>query len=134
MSKVIFQECNISLDERHACMLINPKGERFYFIPCEDQGDVFHNATLSVSDDGSYVIEASKNMLTKHKEISFNYEELLCKHPEELIHKKSFLGLFHWYVVNGVMKREMKVRYFCKHKAYVFDERLECISRTCSEV
>lgn len=134
MSKVIFQECNISLDERNASMLINPNGERFYFIPCESQTSVFMNATLTLDDEERYVIEGTCLIFTKHRDIGFNYEELVCKHPEELIHKRSFLGLLSWYKVFGTMKRELRVKHLCKHKAYTFDERFEVISRTCSEV
>lgn len=134
MSKVIFQECNISLSEDNASMLINPAGERFYFIPCESQTSVFNNATLTLDDEGNYMIEGNVTLFTKHKEARFNYEELVCKHPEELIHKRSFLGLLTWYKVSGTMKRELRVKHLCKHKAYTFDERFEVISRTCSEV
>lgn len=131
MSKVIFSNCDISLDEYNAHMLINPVGERFYCIPCENQTNVFRDATLTLNDDDRYVIEGTHLIFTKHRGIGFNYKELLCLHPEELIRKHSFLGLLTWYKVSGTLKREVRAKYLCKHKAYTIDERLEFLSHTC---
>lgn len=130
MSKVIYSDCNILIEERNTHILINPNGERFYFVPCYNQGDIYTNATLSLMDNGSYEIEGTQILYTTHKDRSFSYEKLLCLHPQELIKKRSFLGLIHWYRVNGVMKREMRSRYVCMYKEYRIEQRLELLSNT----
>ncbi len=129
MSKVMYSDCAISIEEQNASILINPKGERFYFIPCDAQEGVFTDATLRLMDDGTYEIEGIQLLYTEHKDMALSYEKLLCEHPAELIRKQSFLG-FTWYKAIGVMKREVRTRYICKHKTYRIHERLEFLSHT----
>jgi hypothetical protein len=129
MSNVIYSNCAISITEANASMLVNFNNERFYFIPCNEQEGVFTNATLSRMDDGSYEIEGTQLLYTEHKDISLSYEKLLCMHPCELISKQSFLG-FTWYKAIGIMKREVRTRYVCKHKVYQIHERHEFLSHT----
>ncbi len=131
MSKVLYTNINLSLDENCKSILINPKGERFYFTPCEEQSSIFTNAILSFDEEEHYVIEGTQTIYSNHKGRSSSYEKLLCEHPAELIVRRSFLG-FTWYKVNGIMKREMRSRYICQHKAYHIYERLEFLSRTCA--
>lgn len=133
MSKVIHSDCDISIHEKSKEILINPKAERFYFIPCDAQDGIYRNATLTLDEQGRYVIEGTQLLYTEHDASSFRYEELLCEHPQELIRKRSFLGLITWYSAKGIMKREVRTRYLCKHAAYQIHERLEFLSYTCIE-
>lgn len=134
MSKIYHTNCDLALDESRKSILVNPMGERFYFIPCEEQSYIFTNATLSTDKEGRYVIEGTQTLYNEHNGVSSSYEKLLCEHPAELIIKRTFLGLT-WYKVDGIMKREVHSRYICQHKAYQIHERLEFLSHTCiSEV
>lgn len=134
MSEIYHTNCDLSIDESSKSIVINPMGERFYFVACEEQSSIFTNATLSLDEEGRYVIEGTQLLYNKHRGVSPSYEKLLCEHPAELIIKRTFLGLT-WYKVNGIMKREVRSRYICQHKAYQIHERLEFLSRTCiSEV
>ncbi len=133
MSVIYHTNCDLSLHEGSKTIIVNPMEERF-FIPCEDYSSIYTNATLSLDDEGRYVIEGTQLLYNKHQGLSSSYEKLLCEHPAELIIKRTFLGLT-WYKVNGVMKREVRSRYICKHNEYVIHERLEFLSHTCiSEV
>lgn len=129
MSKVIYSDCAISIEEQNASIVINPNGERFFFIPCNAQEGVFRDATFSLMDDGVYEIEGTQLLYSEHYAMALSYEKLLCEHPAELIRKQSFLGLT-WYKAAGVMKREVRTRYICKHKTYRIHERQEFISYT----
>ncbi len=131
MSKILYSECDLGLNESTKTIVINPRGERFYFISCEEQSSIFTNATITINDDGRYEIEGTQLLYNEHKDSSLSREKLLCEHPEELIRKHSFLGLITWYSVNGIMKREVRTRYVCKHGSYQIDERLEFLSHTC---
>lgn len=134
MSKILHINCDLALDESRKSILVNPMGERFYLVPCEEYSSIFTNATLITDDEGRYVIEGTQTLYNKHQGVSSSYEKLLCEHPAELIIKRTFLGLA-WYKVDGIMKREVRSRYICQHKAYVIHERLEFLSHTCkSEV
>lgn len=134
MSKIYHTNCDLALDESHKSILVNPMGERFYLVPCEEQASIFTNATLSLDEEGRYIIEGTQTLYNEHKGVSASYEKLLCEHPAELIIKRTFLGLA-WYKVNGIMKREVRSRYICQHKAYDIHERLDFLSHTCiSEV
>lgn len=134
MSKILHTNCDLSLNEGSKSIVINPMGERFYLVPCEEQSSIFTNATLSLDDEGRYVIEGTQLLYNEHKGVSPSYEKLLCEHPHELIIKRTFLGLT-WYTVNGIMKREVRSRYICLHNTYQIYERLEFLSHTClSEV
>jgi hypothetical protein len=132
MSKVIYSDCDISIHEKSKEILINPKGERFYFIPCDAKDSIYRNATLSIGEDGRYTIEWTQLLYNKHYALGFSYEALLCEHPKELIRKRSFLGLITWYSAKGVMKREVRTRYVCKNTVYQINERLEFLSHACS--
>jgi len=129
MSKIHHTNCDLTLDESSKTILVNPKGERFYLVPCESQSYIFTNATLSTDEEGRYVIEGTQTLYNEHKGVSGSYEKLLCEHPAELIIKRTFLGLT-WYKVNGIMKREVRSRYICKHNAYQIHERLEFLSHS----
>ena len=129
MSKIHYTNCDISLNESSKSILINPVGKRFYFVPCADQSSIFSNATLTLDDAGRYVIEGTQLLYTEHNGVSLSYEKLLCEHPHELIVKRTFLG-FTWYKVKGIMKREVRSRYICKHNTYQIHERLEFLSHT----
>lgn len=128
MTKILYRNINLSLDERRKSILVNPRGERFYLIPCEEQGSIFSDATLSLDEEGHYVIEGVQTLYNEHKGASPSYIKLLCEHPAELITKHTFLW-FTWYKANGFMKREVRSRYICQHQAYHIHERLELLSR-----
>jgi hypothetical protein len=131
MSNVIYSDCDISIHEKSKEILINPKGERFYFVPCDAQDGIYRNATLTLDEQGRYVIEGTQLLYTEHYASSFSYEKLLCEHPAELIRQQNFLGLIIWYSVKGIMKREVRARYVFKHAIYQIHERLEFLSHTC---
>ena len=134
MSVIYHTNCDLALDESSQSIVINPIGERFYFVACEEQSSIFTNATLSLDEEGRYVIEGTQLLYNKHRGVSPSYEKLLCEQSPELIIKRTFLGLT-WYKVNGIMKREVHSRYICKHKDYQIQQRLEFLSHTCqSEV
>lgn len=117
----------------HKEIIINPRGERFYLVECDAYASVFTNATLSVSDEGIYEIVGTQILYGEHKCKSRSRKKLLCRHPEELIRWHSFLGVFRWYSVNGVLMREVIARYLCQHKEYRIYVRLEFLSHICTE-
>lgn len=133
MSHVCFSDIDLLIDEGRKEILINPRGERFYFVLCDKQHKIYRDAILRYdSDKERYEIEGEQTLYTEHKGMGFDYEKLLCLHPKELIHKKSFLGLT-WYKVNGVLKREIRSVYLCQHKKYRIHERTAVISQSCEE-
>lgn len=133
MTHVFFSDIDLLIDEEKKEIVINPKGERFYFVPCEEQYKVFRDAILRYdSVEEKYEIEGQQTLYSKHKGIGRDYEKLLCLHPQELIRKKSFLG-FTWYSVSGVLKREIRTVYLCKYKEYRIHERLDVISTSYEE-
>lgn len=135
MKQVLYSDIDLMISEYHKILTINPKGNRFYHVACEDQSSIYRNATLSIDDNGRYVIEGTQMFYSEHNVSGLRYEKLLCLHPKELITKRSFLGLINWYRVKGVMKREVRSRYICKHTSYQIHERLELLSHICqSEV
>ncbi|OYZ60995.1 MAG: hypothetical protein B7Y17_04960 [Sulfuricurvum sp. 24-42-5] len=135
MKQVLYSDIDLMISEYYKTITINPKGIRFYGLACEEQASIYRNATLSIDDDGRYVIEGTHHLYTEHHDMGFSYEKLLCLHPQELIKQRSFLGLISWYRVKGVMKREVHSRYIYKHKEYKIQQRLEFLSHTCqSEV
>lgn len=133
MSEVIYSGIDLSIDEGRKEILINPKGERFYFIPCNEQSQIYRNAILRFErESGSYEIEGEQTLYTEHQGMGFDYEKLLCLHPAELIVQKSFLGL-KWYSVSGIMKRDIRSRYRCQHKEYRIHERTAILACTIEE-
>jgi hypothetical protein len=133
MTQVFFSDIDLLIDEEKKEIVINPKGERFYFLPCEEQYKVFRDAILRYdSVEEKYEIEGEQTLYSEHKGIGLDYEKLLCLHPEELIHKKSFFG-FTWYNVCGVLKREIRTVYLCQYKEYRIHERLDVISKAYEE-
>jgi hypothetical protein len=133
MTHVFFSDIDLLIDEEKKEIVINPKGERFYFLPCEEQYKVFRDAILRYdSVEEKYEIEGEQTLYSEHKGIGLDYEKLLCLHPEELIHKKSFFG-FTWYNVCGVLKREIRTVYLCQYKEYRIHERLDVISKAYEE-
>ena len=123
MPKVLYRDVDLLLYEGRKHITINPRGERFYFVGCDQQDHIYRNATLSINDEGRYVIEGDQTFYTEHKDISLNRETLLCEHPQELIRKRNFLGLT-YYRVRGVMNREVHTRYVCQHPNYKIEERV----------
>lgn len=133
MSEILYSGIDLSIDEERKEILINPKGERFYFIPCNEQSQIYRNATLRFeSESGCYEIEGEQTLYTEHQGMGFDYEKLLCLHPAELIIQKSFLGL-KWYSVSGIMKRDILSRYRCQHKEYRIHERTVILAYTIEE-
>lgn len=133
MSHVCFSDIDLLIDEGRKEILINPKGERFYFVSCDEQHKVFRDAILRYdSIEERYEIEGEQTLYTEHKGMGLDYEKLLCLHPKELIHKKSFFG-FTWFNVCGVLKREIRSVYLCQYKDYRIHERSAVISQTFEE-
>jgi len=133
MTQVFFSDIDLLIDEEKKEIVINPKGERFYFVPCEEQYKVFRDAILRYdSVEEKYEIEGEQTLYSEHKGVGLDYEKLLCLHPQELIHKKSFFG-FTWYNVCGVLKREIRTVYLCQYKEYRIHERLDVISKAYEE-
>ncbi|MDD4855419.1 MAG: hypothetical protein PHQ22_10075 [Sulfuricurvum sp.] len=133
MTQVFFSDIDLLIDEEKKEIVINPKGERFYFLPCEEQYKVFRDAILRYdSVEEKYEIEGEQTLYSEHKGVGLDYEKLLCLHPQELIHKKSFFG-FTWYNVCGVLKREIRTVYLCQYKEYRIHERLDVISKAYEE-
>jgi hypothetical protein len=132
MKQQLYTNCDLQISESYKMITVNPKGFRFYGVDCEDQSSIYRDATLSLDKEGNYCVEGEQTFYTKHRESSVHYETLLCKHPQELITKHSFLGIV-WYKAKGVMKREARARYVGKHKAYQIHERLEFLSHTCTQ-
>jgi len=81
MSVIYHTNCDLALDESSQSIVINPIGERFYFVACEEQSSIFTNATLSLDEEGRYVIEGTQLLYNKHRGVSPSYEKLLCEHP-----------------------------------------------------
>jgi hypothetical protein len=94
---LLFYQIRINREYYDVCsegsIVINPMGKRFYLVPCEEQASIFTNATLSIDDEGRYIIEGSQTLYNEHNGVSSSYEKLLCEHPAELIIKRTFLGL-----------------------------------------
>lgn len=128
MNKIIYTNVDVLLEEGNKQMIINQAGERFYGVECWNQDIIYRNATVSLNEElGQYTIEGTQTFYSEHKDMGASYEKLLCLHPKELIVKKSFLWM-PWYIVSGVMTREIRTLYTCKHKEYVFSQRIEILS------
>lgn len=133
MSHVCFSDIDLLIDEGKKEILINPKGERFYFVECDEQHKIFRDAILRYdSVEERFEIEGEQTLYTEHKGMGLDYEKLLCLHPQELIHKKSFFG-FTWYNVCGVLKREIRSVYLCQYKDYRIHERSAVLSYSYEE-
>ena len=123
MQEIIYDNVEIVISEGNKEIRVNQNKERFYYVSCENQHRVFHNATLLYDKSNeSYSIEGEQTLYNEHKDSGTDYEELLCLHPAELIKPKSFLGI-KYYKVYGVHKRQVHSRYLCRHKAYMIHER-----------
>jgi hypothetical protein len=133
MKKNLHEAIDLLIDESRKEIIINPRGERFYFVACDEQSKIYRNATFSYDEEGEfYEIEGDQSLYTEHKAMGFDYEKLLCLHPRELIVKKSFLGL-KWYSVSGIMKRDIRSHYRCQHKEYRIHERTAILSQIIEE-
>lgn len=133
MGHICYSDIDLLIDEEKKEILINPKGERFYFVSCEEQYKVFRDAIMRYdSIEDRYEIEGEQSLYSTHKGIGLDYEKLVCLHPQELIKKKSFFG-FTWYNVCGVLKREIRSLYVCQHKEYRIHERTSVISKSYEE-
>lgn len=129
MKQQLHTNCDLQINESNKMITINPTGFRFYGVDCEDQSSIYRDATLSLDEEGNYCVEGDQTLYTQHNESRVSYETLLCKHPQELITKHSFLGIV-WFKAKGVMKRDVRSRYVGKHKAYQIYERLEILNYT----
>lgn len=132
MAEVIYSGIDVLIDEGRKEMIINPLGERFYFVECEGYNDIYTNATITREEDGTLVVEGDQELYTIHDASGLSYEKLLCAHPEALIRKRSFLGI-RWYSVYGILKRQVHSRYRCMHTEYRVHERLKLISQSIEE-
>ena len=126
--KLLYSGVDIRIDEEEKTIIINQAGERFYNSGCDDLQTIFRDASLSVDANGNLQIQGVQTIYNRHVNSGFDYEELLCKHPEQLIKKRSFLGLFSYYSVDGSMTREIKSLYFCEYKNYQITQRCEVLS------
>lgn len=126
--KLLYSGVDIKMDEQEKCITINPAGERFYNSGCDDLHTIFRDASLSQDADGNFHIQGVQTLYNEHNDSGMNYENLLCQHPKQLIKKRSFLGLFTYYNVNGSMKRDVKTLYVSEHKNYQIYHRLEFLS------
>jgi hypothetical protein len=109
MSHVCFSDIDLLIDEGKKEILINPKGERFYFVACDEQHKIFRDAILRYdSVEERYEIEGEQTLYSEHKGMGLDYEKLLSLHPKELIHKKSFFG-FTWYNVSICVSTKITV-------------------------
>lgn len=134
MNQVLYRDIDLCIYESGKSIVINPRGYRFYNVSCEDQSSIYRDAMLSMDEEGRYIIEGTQLIYNEHLESSFSRQRLLCSHPEELIFKKSFLGLIPWYKAQGIMKREARTLYVCKHKEYIINQRLEFLTQTYEEL
>lgn len=126
--KLLYSDVDIKIDEEEKAIIINQAGERFYNSGCDDLHTIFRDASISVDANGTLQIQGVQTLYNKHFDSGVNYDELLCKHPEQLIKKRSFLGLFTYYSVNGSVTREVKAFYTCEHKNYRITQRCEVLS------
>ena len=123
MEEILYDKVEIYISEGNKEILINQIGERFYYVNCDSQDRIFHNATLSYDKSKErYIIVGEQTIYNEHRGLGIDYEKLLCLHPVELIKPKSFLGI-KYYKVSGTFTRQVKSRYLCRHKEYVFHER-----------
>ena len=129
MNTVLFNNIDLMINEHKKEILVNPKGERFYFVKCEESDTIFTDAILSLTQEGRYEITGYQTLYTEHRDSGFSHHKLLCLHPQELIKRHSFLGVV-WFSVNGVMTRSIRTCYRCAHTDYHIHERLEIISRS----
>ena len=106
--KLLYSGVDIKIDEEEKAIIINQAGKRFYNSGCDDLHTIFRDASISVDANGTLQIQGVQTIYNEHKDSGLNYEELICKHPEQLIKKRSFLGLFSYYNVSGSMTREIK--------------------------
>ena len=128
MPKILYSHVNISIFEKDKQILINPSSERFYNFTCEEMGSLFFDATLSLDEDGSYIIEGRQTLYNEHNDMGSDYERLLCEHPKELIKKSVLFWLFGLYKVSGVHKREVHSKYRCRYKEYCIIQRKQILS------
>ncbi len=128
MPKILYSHVNLAICEKEKQILINPLSERFYNFTCEEMGSVFFDATLSLDEDGSYVIEGKQILYNEHSDTGSDYEKLLCKHPKELIKEGALFWLFGLYKVSGVHKREVHSKYRCRYKEYCIIQREQILS------
>ncbi|MFA5454761.1 MAG: hypothetical protein WC272_05530 [Sulfurimonas sp.] len=133
MSKTLYSNVNILIDEHNREILVNPADERFYYIGHKKMHSVFFDATLSLNEDGIYTIEGRQTIYSEHSAMGSDYEKLLCKHPKELIKKSSLFWLFGTYTVSGVHKREVHSKYICRYKEYCIIQREKILSHEFAE-
>lgn len=123
MEEILYDKVEIYISEGNKEILMNQIGERFYYVSCDNQDRIFYNATLSYDKSKEcYIIDGEQTLYNEHKGVGVDYEKLLCLHPVELIKPKNFFGI-KYYKVSGTLKRQVKSRYLCRHKEYVFHER-----------
>jgi len=133
MPKRLYNNVNIAICEKEKQILINPSSERFYNFACEEMGSVFFDATLSLDEDGFYVIEGRQTLCNEHSDAGSDYEKLFCEHPKELIKEGPLFWLFGTYRVSGVHKREVHSKYICRYKEYCIIQREQILSSEFAE-
>jgi len=127
MPKILYSHVNIAICEKEKQIIINPLSERFYNFVCEEMGSLFFDTTLSLDEEGSYVIEGKQILYNEHSDTGSDYEKLLCEYPKELIKKGALFWLFGLYKVSGVHKREVHSKYRCRYKEYCLIQRKQII-------
>lgn len=121
MLQELYSNKQILVNERKQLIVIRQQGEKFYTTDHEDC--VFHNATLSSKGD-TYVIAGVLKKEVDHTDISFSLSKMRQAHPEDLIEKHNFLGLFYWYSSAGVVQSETRTRYILPSGQYRIAEQL----------
>lgn len=133
MLRTVVEGVDLLIHEGDKEILINPKGERFYFTECDESHRIYRNASLRYDEAlERYEIEGDQTLMTEHYEMGFDYEELLCLHPSELIKRRSFFGVV-WYRVSGRLHREVHTIYSCRHKHYRITRRSTVYASACRE-
>lgn len=134
MERVVYEGVDLLIDEGRKEIVINPKGERFYFTGCDEQHRIFRNATVRFEEEkGQYAIDGEQTLYGEHKGVGRSYEKLLCLHPARLIRRHSFFG-FVWYSVRGSLSRDVYSRYVCEHTTYRIFERSSIGTHTYGEI
>ncbi len=133
MPKRLYSHANIAICEKEKQIIINPSSERFYNFAYEEMGSIFFDATLSLDEDGSYIIEGKQTLYNEHSDAGSDYEKLLCEHPKELIKEGPLFWLFGTYRVSGVHKREVRSKYICRYKEYCIIQREQILSSEFAE-
>lgn len=131
MIEILYSGVDIQINESEKRIIINPLGERFYYVACDEQHTIFRNAELSYDKERrAYIIEGDQTLINEHYDSGSDYEKLLCLHPAELIHESSGLFGRQYYKVRGTCKREIHTIYHCRHSEYEIAYRAQIKSQS----